>query len=83
MEDAELIQKVRAGEIDAFEQWMDIYSGDIECFAVQYGCSLKQAVDATGKTFRNFTQSARFHGFEKSLIDALYKHALNILQILD
>ena len=79
MEDAELSQRVRAGEIDAFEQWMDIYSGDIERFAIQYGCTLKQAVDVTGETFRNFHNQLESHDFEKPLIETLYKHAVNIL----
>ena len=42
MTEFEWMQKVKAGEKDAFEKWMDIYSGDIERFAIQYGCASKQ-----------------------------------------
>ena len=79
MEEFELIQKVRAGEREAFEKWIDIYSGDIERFAVQYGCSLKQAGEVAEETFRNLHNQLDSIGNEESLVCALYKNALKSL----
>ena len=76
MEEFDLIQKVRAGEIEAFEKWMDIYSVDIECFAVQYGCSLKQAGEVAEETFRNLHNQLDSLNNEESLVCALYINAL-------
>ena len=79
MEEFELIQKVRAGERDAIEKWMDIYSRDIECFAVQYGCSFKQSGEAAEKTFRTLHNELDSIGNGESLVCALYKNALKSL----
>lgn len=79
MKESELIQKVRAGEMDAFEKWMDIYSRDIEHFAIQYGCVLKQAADVAEETFRNLRNQLNSIDNGESLVCALYKNALKIL----
>ncbi|QNK89212.1 hypothetical protein H7992_05765 [Sporosarcina sp. resist] len=79
MEESELMQKVRAGEKDAFEKWMDIYSGDIERFVIQYGCTLKQAADLAEETFRNLHNQLDSISNEESLVCTLYKKALKSL----
>ncbi|KAA0944011.1 sigma-70 family RNA polymerase sigma factor [Sporosarcina sp. ANT_H38] len=79
MKEFELMQKVRAGEREAFEKWMDIYSGDIERFAVQFGCSLKQAGEVAEKTFRKLHIQLESFDNEASLVCALYKNVLNSL----
>ena len=79
VKESELMQKVRAGEKDAFEKWMDIYSGDIERFAIQYGCVLEQAADVAEETFRNLHNQLDSIGNEESLVCTLYKNALKIL----
>jgi len=73
------MQKVRAGEKDAFEKCMDIYSEDIERFAIQYGCTLQQAADVAEKTFRTLHNELDSLGIGDSLVCALYKNALKIL----
>ena len=70
---------MKAGEKNAFEKWMDIYSGDIERFVVQYGCSLKQAADVAEGTFRNLHNQLDSIGNEESLVCTLYKNALKSL----
>jgi len=77
--ESELMQKVRAGEKDAFNKWMDIYSGDIERFAIQYGCTLKQAADVAEETFRNLHRQLDSISNEESLVCTLYKKALKSL----
>lgn len=79
VEESELMQKVRAGEKDAFEKWMDIYSGDIERFVIQYGCTLKQAADLAEETFRNLHSQLDSISNEESLVCTLYKKALKSL----
>lgn len=79
MVEFELMQKVRAGEKDAFEKWMGIYSGDIERFAIQYGCASKQAADVAEETFRKLYNQLDSIGNEESLVSTLYKNALNSL----
>jgi len=79
VKESELMQKVRAGDKDAFEKWMDIYSGDIERFAIQYGCVLEQAADIAEETFRTLHNELNTIGNEESLICTLYKNALKIL----
>src|SRR4051812_36188086 len=74
------MQKVRAGEKDALEKWMDIYSGDIERFAIQYGCVLIQAADVAEETFRSLHNQLDSIGSGESLVCALYKNALKILE---
>jgi DNA-directed RNA polymerase specialized sigma24 family protein len=76
VEEFELIQKVRAGDIESFEKWMDSYSGDIERFAVQYGCSLKQAGEVAEETFRTLHNQLDSIGNEESIVYALYKNTL-------
>lgn len=79
VEESELMQKVRAGEKDAFEKWMDIYSGDIERFVIQYGCTLKQAADLAEETFRKLHSQLDSISNEESLVCTLYKKALKSL----
>ncbi|MBO0589637.1 hypothetical protein [Sporosarcina sp. E16_8] len=79
MTEFELVQKVRAGEREAFEKWMDIYSGDVERFAIQYGCAPKQAADVAEETFRKLHIQLDSIGNEESLVCMLYKHALKSL----
>lgn len=79
VEESELMQKVRAGEKDAFEKWMDIYSGDIERFVIQYGCTLKQAADLAEETFRNLHNQLDSISNEESLVCTVYKKALKSL----
>lgn len=76
MNESELVQKVRAGEKDAFEKWMDIYSGDIERFAIQYGCAFKQAADIAEETFRKLHNQVDSIGNEQALVCTLYKNTL-------
>jgi len=79
VEEFELIQRVRAGEITAFEKWMDIYSEDIERFAIQYGCAAKQAADVTEETFRKLYNELEHFDNEESLVCMLYKKVLKSL----
>ena len=65
--------------MDAFEKWMDIYSGDIERFAIQYGCASKQAADVAEETFRKLHNQLDSIGNEESLVCILYKNALKSL----
>ena len=53
--------------------------GDIERFAIQYGCALKQAADIAEETFRKLHNQLDSIGNEESLICTLYKNALNSL----
>jgi len=82
VEEFELIQKVKAGEIKAFEKWMDIYSEAIERFAIQYGCSLKQAGEVAEETFRILRGQLDSMGDEDSLVYTLYSNALQILEYI-
>ncbi|MER2090470.1 MAG: hypothetical protein ABS920_12090, partial [Sporosarcina sp.] len=79
MEDAELSRKIRARQIDDFEKWMDIYSGDIERFTIQCGYGLKKAAKVTEEAFRIVFNQLESVDDERSLIDALYKQTVNIL----
>lgn len=80
VEEFELIQKVKAGEIKAFEKWMDPHSEAIERFAIQYGCSLKQAGEVAEQTFRSFRERLDSMGEEDSLVYTLYSNALQVLE---
>ena len=53
------------------------YSKDIEHFAIQYGCALKQAADVAEETFRKFYNQLDSIDNEESLVYILYKNALD------
>lgn len=79
MTEFEWMKRLKVGEKDAFEKWMDIYSGDIERFAIQYGCASKQAADVAEETFRKLHNQLDTIGNEESLVCILYKNSLKSL----
>lgn len=76
MEESELIEKVKNGDLVAFEEWMDIYSYDIERFAFQYGYSPEQAGEVAEDTFRKIVQLMKTYVNEDSVQLELYKIAI-------
>ena len=58
----ELIQKARAGNFIALQEWMDIHSKKVEHFAFQYGLTLEMAYEVTLDTFVSFRNELKNHG---------------------
>ena len=76
MEEPSRIEKVNNGSLVAFEEWMDIYSCDIERFAFQYGYSPEQSGKVAEATFGKIVTVVKTYVNEDNIQLELYKIAV-------
>ena len=79
MEESEWIEKVKNGDLAAFEKWMDLHSGNLERFAIQCGCTREWAGKVTEETFRTFYADLANLNDEERLRYDLYRIVLEKL----
>lgn len=79
MEELELIQQMKTGDLAAFEKWMRIYAPSIERLAIQYGCTPEQAAEVTEATFRTLLRDSKIADEEGRLLYYLYQVAIEKL----
>ncbi len=80
MEKINLIQKNKSGDADAFSQWIDLHSPNIEKFAVQFGHDLQQAGLLTEKVFSRFQSAVENVSNENQALLELYQLATTVVQ---
>ena len=79
----ELFNQLKTGDRDVFEKWMVTYSGKIEKFAVQYGCSTNQVQQVTEATFRELYNQLTELVDEDQLRLSMYKITLKSLRNME
>ena len=79
MGDFELLQQMKTGDSTAFKQWMNKHAENIERFAIQFGCTQKQAGTVAEATFRTLYHNIKLFNDDDSMSTRLYQIALEQL----
>ena len=82
MEESELIQQLKTGDLTLFNEWMGVHSPSIERFAIQYGCEREQAARVAEETFGDFYYNLENLTDGEQLVHSLCKVAIEKLKLI-
>lgn len=81
MGDLSFIQQIKNKNQKAIEQWIEQYGEGLMRFAIQYGCSIKEAHQLTVQTFNSLFGDLKEVHTERELVERMYQ--LVIIKLAD